>query len=131
MDRAIDPVFAAAQKRRRMIVGALVIGGLFLAFTYGPSLLKPSVPRSRVRVEKVNRGPVEASISANGTVTPDLEEVISSPVDARVTRILKRAGDPIKAESQDSSGRNNANASTPADGASPRIQMYQIGRAHV
>jgi len=34
------------------------------------------------------------------------------------------ANDPIKAESQDNSGRNNANASTPADGASPRIQMY-------
>ncbi len=34
------------------------------------------------------------------------------------------AGDPIRAESQDNSGRNNANASTPADGASPRIQMY-------
>lgn len=32
--------------------------------------------------------------------------------------------DPIKAESQDNSGRNNANASTPADGNSPRIQMY-------
>ena len=34
------------------------------------------------------------------------------------------AGDPIKAEAQDNSGRNNANASTPADGVSPRIQMY-------
>jgi hypothetical protein len=34
------------------------------------------------------------------------------------------AGDPIRAEAQDNSGRNNANASTPADGASPRIQMY-------
>jgi len=33
-------------------------------------------------------------------------------------------GDPIKMESQDFSGRNNANASTPADGASPRIQMF-------
>jgi len=33
-------------------------------------------------------------------------------------------GDPIRAESQDNSGRNNANASTPADGTSPRIQMY-------
>jgi len=32
--------------------------------------------------------------------------------------------DPIKSESQDFSGRNNANASTPADGKSPRIQMY-------
>ena len=34
------------------------------------------------------------------------------------------AGDPIKAEAQDYSGRNNANASTPADGKSPRIQQY-------
>ncbi|MFO0576170.1 MAG: M36 family metallopeptidase [Polyangia bacterium] len=34
------------------------------------------------------------------------------------------ANDPIRAESQDNSGRNNANASTPADGTSPRIQMY-------
>jgi hypothetical protein len=33
-------------------------------------------------------------------------------------------GDPINAEAQDHSGRNNANASTPADGRSPRIQMY-------
>ena len=97
MDRAIDPVFAAAQKRRRRALTAAVVGVVVLAFTYGPSLLRPSVPRARVRIETVDRGPVEASISASGTVAPDLEEVISSPVDARVTRILKRAGDPIKA----------------------------------
>ena len=97
MDRAIDPVFAAAQRRRRLFFGTVVIGAIGLAFTYGPSLLKPSVPRARGRVEKVDRGPVEASITASGTVTPDLEEVIASPVDARVTRILKRAGDPVHA----------------------------------
>ncbi|HSO39418.1 MAG TPA: M36 family metallopeptidase, partial [Labilithrix sp.] len=34
------------------------------------------------------------------------------------------AGDPITAQAQDVGGRNNANASTPADGASPRIRMY-------
>jgi hypothetical protein len=33
-------------------------------------------------------------------------------------------GDPIRAEAQDGSGANNANMSTPADGASPRMQMY-------
>lgn len=32
--------------------------------------------------------------------------------------------DRIRAEVQDQSGRNNANATTPADGRSPRIQMY-------
>ena len=96
MDRALDPAFVAARKRRRVAAGLVVVAAVFLAFAYGPSLLRPSVPRSRVRIEKVDRGPVEASVAASGTVTPDLEEVIASPVDARVTRILKRAGDPIK-----------------------------------
>lgn len=32
--------------------------------------------------------------------------------------------DPLRAEAQDYSGRNNANMSTPADGAPPRMQMY-------
>ncbi len=33
-------------------------------------------------------------------------------------------GDPILAEGQDASGRNNANMLTPSDGGSPRMQMY-------
>lgn len=35
-----------------------------------------------------------------------------------------QGGDPIKAEGQDYSGRNNANMSTPADGRSPTMQMF-------
>jgi large repetitive protein len=35
-----------------------------------------------------------------------------------------KPGDNIHAEAQDSSGRNNANMSTPADGGHPRMQMY-------
>jgi hypothetical protein len=38
-------------------------------------------------------------------------------------------GDAIKAEAQDASGRSNANMSTPADGASPRMQMYVFDSA--
>jgi extracellular elastinolytic metalloproteinase len=37
-----------------------------------------------------------------------------------------RGGDPILAEGNDSSGTDNANMSTPADGASPRMQMYEF-----
>ena len=33
-------------------------------------------------------------------------------------------GDPVIAQGQDVSGRNNANMSTPADGSSPRMRMY-------
>lgn len=34
------------------------------------------------------------------------------------------AADPLLAEAQDGSGTNNANMATPADGSSPRMQMY-------
>jgi len=34
------------------------------------------------------------------------------------------AGDPLRAEAQDYSGRNNANMSVPPDGMRPRMQMY-------
>jgi extracellular elastinolytic metalloproteinase len=33
-------------------------------------------------------------------------------------------GDPVKAEAQDGGGTDNANFATPADGSSPRMQMY-------
>ena len=35
-------------------------------------------------------------------------------------------GDPILAEGNDASGHDNANMSTPADGASPRMQMFEF-----
>jgi len=39
-------------------------------------------------------------------------------------------GDPLRAEAQDNSGFNNANMSTPADGYSPRMQMYLWDKAN-
>lgn len=96
MDRALDPAFVVARQRRRIALTATASAALVLAFTYGPAFLRPTIPRSRVRIETVERGPVEATIAATGKITPDLEEVIASPVDARVTRILKHAGDPIR-----------------------------------
>ncbi|MBX3261401.1 MAG: M36 family metallopeptidase [Labilithrix sp.] len=38
-------------------------------------------------------------------------------------------GDPLYAEAQDNSGRNNANAMVPPDGQAPRIQMFVFGGA--
>jgi len=37
-----------------------------------------------------------------------------------------KAGDPVLAEGNDFSGTDNANMSTPADGASPRMQMFEF-----
>jgi HlyD family secretion protein len=92
MDRPIgDEV-----KRRRALVRALqataalaVVAGTLLG---ARTLLTPSTSRSRIRTARVTRAAVEATISGSGTVVPEFEQVISSPIDARVLRVLKRPG---------------------------------------
>ncbi len=81
--------------RVALTVGVLAL--FALAFTKGTDLLKPSVARTRLRTARVDRGPLVASLSATGTVLPAVETVLSSPIDARVMRILKRPGDRIAA----------------------------------
>jgi HlyD family secretion protein len=48
-----------------------------------------------IRTAKVDCGMIESGISASGTVVPEFEAVLSSPIDARVIRILKRTGDAV------------------------------------
>ena len=57
-----------------------------------PDLLRPGVARARIRTDRITTGPVDAVIMASGTVVPEIERVLSSPLDARVLRILKRPG---------------------------------------
>jgi HlyD family secretion protein len=45
----------------------------------------------------VDRGPVEGIVEASGTVIPAFESVVSSPVDARIEKILKRPGEAVRA----------------------------------
>jgi len=62
---------------------------------WGPGWIRPSVHRSRIRTARVDLGPIQTSITSTGTVVPEFEQVISSPIDARVIRILKRPGDSL------------------------------------
>jgi HlyD family secretion protein len=53
------------------------------------------VNKSQIRTAKVERGSLEATITASGTIVPEYEQVISSPIDTRILRILKKAGDTL------------------------------------
>jgi len=45
----------------------------------------------------VEEGPVEATLSATGTVVPEVEHVLSSPIDARVLRVRLKPGARVEA----------------------------------
>jgi HlyD family secretion protein len=96
MDRPIDADVVRQKRRRRLLLAGLAAAGLSVAFGWGPSLLRPSLRRSAIRTAVVDEGPIDATISAEGTVLPEVEKVLSCPTDARVLRVLKRAGTPVK-----------------------------------
>ena len=48
-----------------------------------------------MRLAQVEVGSVDATISATGLVVPEVEQVVASPVDARVLRVRHRAGDRV------------------------------------
>jgi len=96
MDRPLDAEFQKRRTLRRVALAGTAVSVTAFLIAGLPGLLRPSVSRSRIRTARVETGPVEASITASGTVQPEREAVLSSPVEARVVRILKQPGDRVK-----------------------------------
>jgi HlyD family secretion protein len=95
MDRALPAAFVQQRRRRRTLGAAAGVSLAGVVLVWAPGLIRPTLDRERIRTAVVDRGAIEAVITATGTVVPEVEQVVSSPVDARVLRILKRAGDAV------------------------------------
>jgi HlyD family secretion protein len=97
MDRELDAGTRYRRLGRRAAWGGGTIALAVIALLLLPGWLRPSVARGEIRTGKVDRGPVEGIVEASGTVIPAFESVISSPVEARVEKVLKRPGEVVKA----------------------------------
>jgi HlyD family secretion protein len=92
VDRPLDPSVERSRRWRRL---SFVLGGITIAaaaLLWLPALVTPTLSRSKIRTAIVDAGPIESVITASGAVVPEVEQVITSPVDARVVRIFRTAG---------------------------------------
>ncbi|MCP4664183.1 MAG: HlyD family efflux transporter periplasmic adaptor subunit [bacterium] len=78
----------------RLVVGAAAALGLLVWLT---GMLKPTLKRARIRTATVERGALEAVITAAGTVQPANEQAISSPIETRILRVLHQPGAVLEA----------------------------------
>ncbi len=92
MDRPLTPDAQRRDRLRRLLKIALPAALVLALIAWLPSWIRPSIAKTRIRTAVVDVGPLDASITATGTVAPEVERVISSPLDARVLRILNRPG---------------------------------------
>lgn len=92
MDRPLDPAVRRQQRRRRLALGGTALSLAAVGYLALPAWLSPGVDRDRIRTAIVESGAIDASISATGLVVPAIEQVIASPIEARVVRVLERPG---------------------------------------
>jgi HlyD family secretion protein len=97
MDRELDASYRYRRLGRRAAWGGGGIAAVVVVLLLLPGWLRPSVAREEIRTGKVDRGPVEGIVEASGSVIPAFESVISSPVEARVKKVLKRPGEVVRA----------------------------------
>ena len=96
MDRPIDPAFLRRQRGKRVAYSAMGLAALIWVAVWLPSWIRPALDPNRIRTAQVQWGAVEETIAASGTVVPQFEQIIFSPVNTRLVRILQKPGAMLK-----------------------------------
>lgn len=97
MDREISPDVRRRVLVKRVVTAAVAVAAIIFSFAATLSWLRPSIQRKDIQTAAVERGPVDATLQASGTIIPAVEQVVSAPLDSRVLRIVRRAGDRVRA----------------------------------
>lgn len=95
MDRPLNAGYQRVAVRKRWALALVITGSVSTAFFLLFRWLVPSLERDYVHTVRAEYGAVQSILSATGIVVPEFEQVLPSPVDARVLQILKRAGDSL------------------------------------
>lgn len=96
MDRQISPERLKREKQRRYLIMAATAIILFFGGWWFLSSMQSSVSLASLRLGRVDRGEVQIATSASGEVVPAFEEMITSPIQARLIAVLKQAGDSVR-----------------------------------
>ncbi len=96
MDIEIPQEELSKQSRERYLkigLAAVVVLAAVFAFRI---FIKPSIDYRSVKTATVTKGPIQASLSASGSVVPEFEQSISSPLQARIDSVYHPAGTLVK-----------------------------------
>jgi HlyD family secretion protein len=97
MDRPIPPRELLLKARRRHLGWILGAGALLALILMLPGWVTPTLPRAQLRTAVVERGAIDAALTATGLVLPEHEFVVTSPEASRVLQTLHQPGDTVAA----------------------------------
>ncbi len=96
MDRDLTSAERSRLRLRRSLPWVLGIAVLFVVVSGAIALLEPSIDPADLTIATVERGAIRETLEASGRVVPAFELVLSSPVEARVQRVLRTTGETLE-----------------------------------
>ncbi|MDE7335050.1 MAG: efflux RND transporter periplasmic adaptor subunit [Muribaculaceae bacterium] len=82
---------------RRMVRLALTAAGVAVVAAVALNLWRPSVRLASLQSGVADVGTIETTVNASGRVAPGIEEIINSPIAARILKVYKKVGDMVEA----------------------------------
>lgn len=95
MDRELTTKEKKAIRRGKVLKTSLPIAGVIALVVGGIMLMRTDLSASKLTFGTVDRGNIETSLNANGKVVPAYEEIITSPISARIVEVYRHPGDTL------------------------------------
>ncbi|MCY1512939.1 Macrolide export protein MacA [compost metagenome] len=95
MDTQIEEKVINRKKKKRILIGGVVIAMLIATAWLIRYYFKPSLTKADFTTAKVETGIIENTINATGEVLPEFEEIIASPISASIKDVLMDAGNKV------------------------------------
>jgi HlyD family secretion protein len=97
MDQAVSQLAIKRRRRLKLAVGLASLATL-CATAWGINrAVRPAVAASDIRISEIRRGAIANTINASGVVVPVHEELVSSPFQTHVARVVAKVGQQVKA----------------------------------
>ena len=95
MDREIPKEVLRAEKRKRWIKASAIILGSVGVIALIIFLLRDSISLDNLQLYTAEIGTIEVTVSASGRVVPAFEETVIAPIESRIVKVYKKAGDQV------------------------------------
>jgi len=87
-----------SQRKRKTVVIVLIIVAIVLGLIWAlRATLKSSIKKSEITTAVVETGNIENTLNATGEVLPEFEEILTSPINASIKKVIMDAGNKVSA----------------------------------
>jgi HlyD family secretion protein len=96
MDKVIEEEVTARKKKSAIIITTVMVVVLVAAIFLLRMSLKSTIRKADINTAIVEKGSVENTLNATGEVLPEFEEILTSPINASIKKVLLDAGNKVK-----------------------------------